>query len=159
MQTVSGLDMRMALRQSGGLLLMAALCGLAWTALTGTGLFTRPSPGSAGPDAAIPHITYDEALMYLRQGDAIFIDARHGFDFHRGHIPGAINIPLADFESLQPVVATLPRDATIITYCDGQECNSSEALARDLMQQGFQHVKVFFAGWNQWVHESPNNSR
>lgn len=144
-----------ATRQAGAMLLLASIVGLSFSAVSGQGIFGGSSNVNDGEK--IEHITYDKAVTYLQEGNAIFIDARHGYDFHLGHIPGAINIPLGDLESLQPLIETLPRSETIITYCDGQECNSSELLARALTNEGFVHVKVFFAGWNEWLQHHHND--
>jgi rhodanese-related sulfurtransferase len=143
---------RTAFREAGAIFFLACLLGIAFTAFHGRGMF---SSGKAGvPDSGLPapeRISYEEAIRYLRDGTALFVDARHGFDFQKGHIPGAINIPLSEVGSLQQLIASLPKHQTIITYCDGQECNSSEALARTLIASGCTHVKVFWDGWHAWV--------
>jgi rhodanese-related sulfurtransferase len=144
--------LRIAIREAAAIVLLACLLGFAFTAFHGRGLFSsgRPSASMGGGTPAPERITYAEAMRYLTEGTALFIDARHGFDFRNGHIPRAINIPLAEAGSLQPLIASLPKSNTIITYCDGQECNSSDALARILIASGCTDVKVFWGGWNSW---------
>jgi rhodanese-related sulfurtransferase len=57
-------------------------------------------------------ISADEALEKLYQSEAlIFIDVRSPADFRRGHIPGAISLPLTEvesgFEQLDPAKAVI----------------------------------------------------
>lgn len=87
--------------------------------------------------------------MHVQQ-QAIFIDARSSYDFGMGHITGAISIPLQDFDTTHPLISALPRDQVFVTYCDGEACSSSIALATLMQAAGFSKVKVFFGGWNEW---------
>ncbi len=84
-------------------------------------------------------------------GEAVFVDSRHPFDFRMGHIRSAINIPLNELSTKQRAIASLPRDKTIVVYCDGSECNSSIELAAKLYEQGLGGVKIFFGGWQEWT--------
>ncbi|MDH3252944.1 MAG: rhodanese-like domain-containing protein [Ignavibacteria bacterium] len=145
-------NVRKATREAGAIVILACLLGFSYTAFHGKGLFSSNHDGTPARSGqpAPQRITYVEAMRYLKEESALFVDARHGFDFQLGHIPGAINIPLAEAESLLPVIASLPKMTTIIVYCDGQECNSSEALAHMLIANGCTDVKVFVGGWNDW---------
>jgi rhodanese-related sulfurtransferase len=91
-----------------------------------------------------------EVKALFDSGTALFIDARHTFEFARGHIRGAVNLPLNEFESRSGMVDSLPRNKILITYCDGVECNSSIGLAARLRDAGFSGVRIFFAGWSEW---------
>lgn len=95
-------------------------------------------------------IGVQEAQELFQSGTALFVDSRHEFDYKLGHIKGAVNIPLKDFGTRMDVLAKLPRDRTLVTYCDGAECNSSIELASRLHMAGFSGVKIFFEGWNVW---------
>ncbi len=145
--------LRIAAREAAAIFFLACLLGIAFTAFHGRGLFSSGKAEVADGGGLPPpeRISYTEAVRYLREGTALFVDARHGFDFQEGHIPGAINIPLTEVGSLQQLISSLPKDEVIITYCDGQDCNSSEALARILIASGCTRVKVFWDGWHAWL--------
>jgi len=146
---------KQATRESVLIVCAAVVLGFSYTLFAGKGFFgsskttgIAPSHG-AGP-APTP-ISLTEARTLFETGGAIFVDSRHHFDFRRGHIRSAVNIPLANFESAQKTVAALPRDKVIIVYCDGSECNSSIELAAKLYEQGFGGVRFFWGGWQDWV--------
>ena len=151
--------MGQALRE--GLLIMAVGCamGLMYTGLTGQGIFaSREANLGAKSDTDEPapeFIEYEDALEFYRSGKAVFVDARHDFDYGLGHIAGAINLPLKEYEEKKGLLASMPKDTLLVTYCDGQECNSSLELALKLSEAGYSNVKIFFDGWRMW--ESHNN--
>jgi rhodanese-related sulfurtransferase len=150
---------RTALREAAGIAAAAAVLGFLYNGVTGKGFFRTPtSPGESVRGAAAPPelVSLDEAQRFHRQGSALFVDARQGADFSAGRIAGAISVPLQQFHAKHPVLALIPRDRTIITYCDGAECNSSVELAALLRAAGYTNVKVFFGGWREWLaHGQP----
>jgi rhodanese-related sulfurtransferase len=145
---------KQALREAGILILVACALGLVYTSATEKGMFARtPRPKSAQrPDVATPSmINRDEAKRYFDSGSAVFVDARHDFDFKLGHIKGAINVPLKDYDGAKGILSSVPKDRMIIAYCDGAECNSSIELSVKLMKEGYKDVKIFFGGWREWT--------
>ena len=80
-----------------------------------------------------------------------FIDTRDKDEFEAGHIQGAINIPYHDAETLvSEKLENADPDAPIVTYCSGENCNSSTVVAMQLVDDGFSHVSIFFGGWPEW---------
>ena len=49
---------------------------------------------------------------YQNTSKAILVDVREADEFHAGHIPGAVNVPLSTIDRI-----TLPKDAPIFLYC------------------------------------------
>lgn len=146
--------MREALREAGLLLVVAAGLGFIYTAATEKGVFSRPSAlktWTVRPGQAPLMTSNQEAWSLYQGGKAIFVDARHEFDFKLGHIKGAVNIPLKDFESKKAALDTIPKDKLIVAYCDGAECNSSIELSVKLAMNGFRNVRIFFDGWRDWT--------
>ncbi len=139
-----------AWRESLAITICAVILGFSYTFVQEKGLFAGPASARITQGAAPQIIEIQEALSLYQSGDAVFVDTRHEFDYNLGHIKGAVNLPLAEFDTKTEVVSSLPRNKTIVTYCDGAECNSSVELATRLMGSGFGSVKVFFAGWNEW---------
>jgi hypothetical protein len=117
-----------ALREAGMLLLIAAALGFIYTAATEKGMFAHlpPSlPAGSGSLMTPAMISRDQAQGLYEAGAALFVDARHEFDYKLGHIRGAINIPLRMYETRKAVLDTIPKGRLLVVYCDGAECNSS----------------------------------
>ena len=95
-------------------------------------------------------ISLATAKELFESNNALFIDARHEFDYQAGHIRGAVNIALNKFDTHLTRLNKISKDKLLIVYCDGAECNSSIELAVKLMESGFTNVKVFFGGWQEW---------
>jgi rhodanese-related sulfurtransferase len=132
----------------------AAVLGFGYAGLMKRGFF-GPAGDASGHDAvgsvASTFLNYSEARTLYARGGALFIDARHAYDFDLGHIKGAMNLPLSEFDSVRSLTGRIPKDTLIVTYCDGEECNSSIALALKLSSAGYSNVRVFFGGWKEWV--------
>lgn len=143
---------RTALREALAIAAIAAVLGFASTAIRDTGVFgASVSVEARQPRPDSPTMIHlPEARDLFETGGALFIDARHAFDFARGHIRGAVNLPLGEFDSRTSLLDSLPRNKVLITYCDGIECNSSIGLASKLRDAGFSGVRIFFGGWNEW---------
>jgi rhodanese-related sulfurtransferase len=146
-------EYRQAVRESAVILCAAVFLGLSYTFLTEKGFFGKPKakvePVSLGPPPS--SISLPEARILFESNSALFIDARHFFDFRRGHIRSAINIPLADFDNRGEMIASLPKDKSLVVYCDAAECNSSIELSAKLYERGFGGVRIFFGGWQDWT--------
>ena len=44
----------------------------------------------------------------------------------------------------------IPLDAEIVTYCGGADCELSLYLARQLVNEGYEHISIFFGGYTAW---------
>ena len=137
-------------RESAVLLILSTVIGLGFAAVSGQWLLSRSTAAESDSTPTSSFISLEDAMFLHKKGLAIFIDARHEYDFQQGHISGAINLPLSEFETDTVLFKSLPRNKTVVTYCDGQECNSSVALAQKLLAAGFTNVNIFFGGWNEW---------
>ena len=142
-----------AMREASLLALIAAVIGFSYTALAKKGIFAEAAPPSS-PQPAPPVIQLGEARAIFDSGEAIFIDARHAFDYKLGHIKGAVNIPLAEYDRMKEAINAIPKEKTIVVYYDGAECNSSIQFAVKLSEEGFTNVKIFFGGWREWEGEN-----
>ncbi len=103
-----------------------------------------------GAETAAENITLPDAFQAHQNGSALFIDARSSDDYNKGHIQGAINLPVHAFMDSLTYLETLNFESQIITYCDGADCNASIDLAADLKMMGFTRVAFFFGGWQEW---------
>jgi len=152
------------LKQAVYLVLLAAIIGLVYNFISPRGIalvgawapkvlasgVTVPPSYMEGQDA--PVINLSEAMTAYNSGQAIFLDARTMEDYKAGHIKGAIQLYMEEFDiEYAEVKDQLPKDALIITYCGGDECELSLFLTRNLREQGYTNLKVFFGGWKEWV--------
>jgi len=70
------------------------------------------------PDAGTTTITRDELIRSLRRGRIVLVDVLAPDSFAALHIPGAINVPVAEISRRAPEL--LPdREADIVAYCGG----------------------------------------
>jgi len=150
-----GKPWRTVLGQTLALTLSAVLLGLIVNQARSDSM---PLLGDWSPEARITLkfgrnilIPFEEARDRFFTRGAVFIDARPQDLYREGHIQGAINLPLADFDRLaDKVVQDLPEDALLVTYCDGEDCALSAELAVKLKEIGFENVRVLHDGWNRW---------
>ncbi len=144
---------RQALRQVPLIIFMAGVVGLGanWLRTDSLPLVGEWSvkTGTAGDSLAIP---LAEAARLFSEQAALFIDARYEEDYADGHIKGALNLPWDDdVHTVFPEIAgAIPSDRVIITYCDGETCYLSYALAVFLREKGFEKARELVNGWTVW---------
>jgi hydroxyacylglutathione hydrolase len=82
----------------------------------------------------------------LSDQDAQIVDVRGPDEWRRGHIPGAIHIPLA---ALPDRIAELNAAAPIVLHCKG---GSRSAIATSFLQaRGITDVSNLAGGFESWV--------
>lgn len=81
----------------------------------------------------------------IKKTDALILDVREPFEFARGHIEGAINIPLG---KLRANLTSLPKDRQILVYCFVGK--RSYYATRILSQYGFD-VKNISGGYRLYL--------
>lgn len=102
--------------------------------------------------AEIDRVTDAAKIFY--DGDTLFVDARSTEDYESGRIPGAISLPVGQFdERIESFMNQYPPDHPIITYCSGRTCQDSHQLARLLLEAGFSEVRIFIDGFPGWQAE------
>jgi len=99
----------------------------------------------------LPAVSLREAKELHERGEALFVDARDPDFYKQGHIPGAINLPVRDYELVFPEVKEKIMAALrVITYCDGASCEMSVELTEKLLFSGLDRVEIFTGGIQQW---------
>ena len=91
-------------------------------------------------------VTRLDLLGRLKAGDVVVLDVRPEDEFAAGHLPGAINVPLA---SLNRAMLALPRDKEIVAYCRGPYCVLSFDAVEALRDSGFQ-ARRLEDGFPEW---------
>jgi rhodanese-related sulfurtransferase len=101
------------------------------------------------PDRVACELTPPETVKTMSaEASALIIDVRGKADYARGHLPGAVHIPLAE---LPRKLKRLPIDRPIITYCNMHHPGQSrgERAAALLAEHGLQASALAggFAAW------------
>ena len=92
------------------------------------------------------------AKQVFDAGNALFVDVRSQDMFDDGHIPGAVSLPLGDFDTrLETFAADVSPTQPIVTYCSGRLCQDSHTAAQRLLESGFENVVVYIDGFPGWV--------
>jgi rhodanese-related sulfurtransferase len=91
-----------------------------------------------------------EAVLLINKGAAV-IDVRPAKDFSAGHIIGARNLPVAEFNDR---IAELEkfREQPVLIYC--QNGQTSQGRAAALAKAGFQQVHSLKGGLSAWQSDN-----
>jgi ArsR family transcriptional regulator len=91
-------------------------------------------------------VSRPELLDRLRSGTVTVLDVRPEDEFRQGHVPGSLNIPLAQLERR---LAELPVSREIVAYCRGPWCVLSFEAVAMLRQRGYR-VRRLEDGFPEW---------
>jgi len=97
---------------------------------------------------ALEPVPADELLERARKGLVTVLDVRPAEEFAAGHVPGAVNIPIAE---LRKRLSELPRRREVIAYCRGPYCLMSYDAVRLLRDKGLR-ARRLEAGLPEWRH-------
>lgn len=95
---------------------------------------------------AMEPVSRAELLARMKKGDVQVLDVRPADEFELGHIPGAINLPLA---TLKRKLAILDSDKEIVAYCRGAWCVLSFDAVALLRGKGYR-VRRLEDGLPEW---------
>jgi rhodanese-related sulfurtransferase len=104
------------------------------------------------------HYKWEEAKAAWDAKDSLFIDARAKSEYDQAHIPGAIPMPVGEFDKYFAMYEGKIKHAKhLITYCHGVGCQLSNKVAQKLYNdKKLKNVGSFFGGWPQWQqHNMP----
>ena len=91
-------------------------------------------------------VSRDDLLDRLLRGTAAVLDVSPEDEFAYGHLPNALNIPLAQLERR---LAELPADQEIVAYCRGPWCVLSFEAVALLRQRGYR-ARRLEDGFPEW---------
>lgn len=89
-------------------------------------------------------ITIDQVAAAMG-GDGAVVDVREPAEYHEGHIPGAVNIPMGQLTSR---LAELDRQRPVYVVCASG--NRSSAMTEVLTAAGFDAINVA-GGTSAWI--------
>lgn len=100
----------------------------------------------AGRPDRLETISREELVRRMREDDIVLLDVRPEDEFEAGHLPGAINIAVAELESR---LAELSPDKVVVAYCRGTHCVlSADALA--ILERHGRAARHFPGGFADW---------
>lgn len=99
----------------------------------------------------VMEITRDELKAKLDRGeDLAIVEALPERYYEDAHLPGALNIPHDRVDELAP--ALLPdKSQEIVVYCSNKVCQNSPQAVRRLVVLGYQNVRDYAAGKQDWM--------
>ncbi|MFP4256606.1 MAG: rhodanese-like domain-containing protein [Desulfobacterales bacterium] len=144
-----------AIWQTAGIIVLACILAASVNLLRGSAV---PFVGDWSADSRFADdpgqnlvISLKEASRLYAENKAVFVDARPEHQYDQGRIKGAVSLPWQDADDrFLEVTDRLEGKETIITYCDGENCELSHELALFLSDMGFEDVRVLINGWTKW---------
>ena len=95
---------------------------------------------------ALEPIAAKELLGRVRKGLVTVLDVRPSEEYQAGHLPGAVNIPLAEIEGR---LGKLPKNKEVVAYCRGPYCVLAFEAVRLLRERGYK-ARRLQAGLPEW---------
>ncbi len=101
----------------------------------------------AQPLDTIPQLDPPQ-LARLTQPRPTILDVRTDHEWHDGHLPDALHIPLGH---LSDRLSEIPRDRHVVTHC---QAGARSAIAASLLRRaGFRNVSNLSGGFNAWKED------
>ena len=138
------------------IIIISATAGIFWNRALLTVAWQGGATQKAQARSKVEELPMPIGLVQVKQmhdaKQAVIVDARSAESFAQGHILGAVALPLEEArkDASAPLKAKLPKDATIIAYCNGFSCHDSMDLGKLLMQAGYASVYVYEGGFPEW---------
>jgi rhodanese-related sulfurtransferase len=87
--------------------------------------------------------------MQANHDEVVIIDVLDEDEFGKGHLPGAVNLPLKTVAN--EASERFAKDDTIVVYCGSYTCKASTLAAEKLVSLGFSDVLDYKAGKKGWT--------
>ncbi len=97
--------------------------------------------------SGVAAVTHEELQQAHQKGTCTVVDVREAHEYAGGHIPGAINHPLSQFDP-----ASIPRGKPVVLIC--QAGSRSAAAMHRTIAAGRQDVRHFAGGMAGWRSRS-----
>lgn len=88
----------------------------------------------------------DELARRINEGTVTVLDVRPPEEYASGHVAGAVNIPLHDFEARMD---ELPKGVEVVAYCRGTYCLLAYDAVAKLRKTGFRALRLE-GGFPDW---------
>jgi rhodanese-related sulfurtransferase len=84
-------------------------------------------------------IERSDLLRRVRAGEVVVLDVRPSLEYHAGHIPGAISVPL---DELEKFLSNIIQDDELVVYCRGAYCVLAYDAVRTLNAKGHRAYRL-----------------
>lgn len=161
---LSKASIKSAVIQAIIIILLAMLIGFSFNAFYSGGipLIAQPRELKYEPDSSAPDmienlpteplaISQEQTWELFKNKKALFLDARKADFYDYGHIPGAQRLTWHGPDSLPEIPVTILPNQLIVTYCNDEDCDLAIELAYFLFDNGFQRIRIFHGGWQEWT--------
>lgn len=104
-------------------------------------------------EVQFPEVSIEDVKKAICDNNILIIDARPALFYELGHIEGAANLPIIDFDESFPSFnknKPLKKVSRIIVYCSDSFCKDSAQLAQKLNEKGIRNICIYKAGWEEW---------
>ena len=102
----------------------------------------------------VTSISLTELFALQESGNVLIYDARPGYFYMLGHIPGAISLPKPDCDAQivkreAEIKAAIAANKPIVVYCTNLLCPDARTVANHLAGFGYSS-SVLSGGWDSW---------
>ena len=120
-----------------------------WVLLGTLALFGFNAAGLLSGNFVNLVVDFPEVYQVWTDDSAVFVDGRTAAAFKRGHIPGAINLPVGEVAKR---LSALPKnkDVQLIVYCGSASCPLSYHLLKQLQRYNYTNIQIFQRGVEGW---------
>jgi rhodanese-related sulfurtransferase len=97
-------------------------------------------------------ISVESAAMFLREGTAVFIDARPSTDYEASglRIPGALPVGAGSGADIFETLKAVPEDRVVVVYCDEPDQAASALIAGRVRELGLGEGYYVLGGFRAW---------
>ncbi len=94
----------------------------------------------------IEGLSIEELWRRIKEMNIVLIDVRPPEEYEKGHIRGAVSIPLSQ---LQEKLNEIPKDREVVAYCRGKYCVLSAKAMKVLRDAGYR-TRRLQEGYPEW---------
>ncbi|MCH7226489.1 rhodanese-like domain-containing protein [Haloferula sp. A504] len=114
----------------------------------------EPRPTAPPEPGKVTSIRIDQIFPLRLEEKVLLVDVRRSLFYQLGHVDGAVNLPLVDFEKAYPAIkpqldAAAEAGKVIVTYCQNETCPDSRTTAEALALRGHD-VSIYSGGLDEW---------
>lgn len=115
-------------------------------------VFNATVQAAIAPTKIVGATTTDVMLakMIHEKRQVLFVDLRSAEDFNKGHIPGAKNLPMAEFNQ-ETLSALVKKGDSVLFYCGGITCVDAAEASKKALEWGWKSVYYFRNGYSYWT--------
>lgn len=107
--------------------------------------------GARPAGSSYRQISPQEAKKMMDTQPVIVLDVREPGEYSRGHIPGAVLLPVGTIDETRAAAVLPDKDAAVLVYC--RSGSRSKAASSKLARLGYTNV-CDFGGINTWPYET-----